>query len=772
VKEQERAFEILLSSEGDCARLVRVATVAVEPPSAEAITAAALAAGVGVALLPDVARAVAHHWPELIRPRSCITIARGKPVRRGAVSRYRFFAAEDAVVTRGQVLAERVEKATGAHGYDVTGRILRFDSRAQPELMAGCGVILTEPAGRFIAQRYGRLRFMGESVAVIPLLRISDDGLAAEMEAFASVSGSRVTEGGALEPAAVPVSVSLLRSVLLDAGIKAEYMIEEALESLVSEALEVAIESRRGARRIVASGRTAVRGRDAFVEFLFAGRQADPRDGLIGDAEVLARDVVEPGQVLAVKMPAAVGIDGVTVRGERIMAASGRDQALRADLGVEVDPAGLLFRLAGRDPAIPVIQSGILGARSLVAVSPDLLVATFPAPEAPRALIIPGRRELEGALDRAGVCFGIDEEGLSVLASRAGAPWPVEESPVVLARGIPPEHGAVATFTSHIEEKNRFAGAAHDEQVDFREMIHSRSVEPGRVLATRTPPEPGVKPGISVRGSEIPCLSGADSTPAAGRGVVLMEDATKYVATREGIYTHTSRTGLVEVLGNYVVSGDVDYSVGRIKSTCMVTVEGKVAPGFAVCAEGPVYVAGSIEGAVVRSNAEVCVGGGVYSLQSAEIHAGGDVDVAIVDRAVIRARGNLRVRREAINADLRTLGTLLIGPGRSRAVGGSLGAVERVEAAALGSELGVPMEVAVGASVSLDPDEPALEPEGGWTALIPRGGIYSATVRVHGAVHPGVVIRILQWELEVSEALYGVEFILNSNWRIEPRVFR
>lgn len=691
----------------------------------------------------------------------------------GTVSRYRFFAAEGAAVMKGQVVAERIDTATGSHGIDVTGRIQRFDSPAHPELVAATGAIIEEPKGRFVALHYGRLRFLGDGVSVRPLLRISGDGLAAEMEAFASFAWGAETAAGTLEPITRPVTAALLRQALQDAGIVADLILDEAVELLAQTARKIPADNHKGARRVVARGRPAQKGRDAEIRFLFAGRDAAPEAGLRGETRVLAREVALPGQILAVKTPATAGTPGITVRGNPIAAEPGADLELQAGAGIDVDGHGLVFRLAGSDPAIPVVQGGVLQALSLVAVAEDLLEATFPAPECPPALVLPGRAELEAAMARAGVCFGIDAEAVAALAARAGETWTEGETPVVVARGDPPVHGAAAVFTSHIEEKNRFAGAANDqEKVDFREMIHSRSVETGRLLGTRTPPAPGVRPGTSVLGTKLPCLPGEDKTPTAGRGVELSADGCSYLASADGIYTYTPRAGLVEVLKNYVVAGDVDYSVGRINSACMVTVEGKVAPGFAVCADGPVYVAGSVEGAVIRSKAEVFIGGGIYFLQNAEVHAGGDVDVAIVDRALIRAGGDLRVRREAINADLRTLGKLTIGPGQGRAVGGALRAAERIEAAVLGSELGVPMEVEVGANVSLDTDDPVAEPEGGWAALIPRGGIYPGRVRVLGEVYPGVVIRILNWSFEVREKLYSVEFVLDSNWRIEPRAFR
>ncbi len=696
-----------------------------------------------------------------------VEVARGRAVKRGEVSRHKFYVAEDEVLPRDSIIGSRISAATGHDGQDVTGRRIRFDSTERPELRPGPGVELDAETNDLVATRFGRMRFLGDSVALRPLVKIANDRLSATMEALPVMTVARRDENGAIDVKKEEMRAEILTDALIGEGIAKERLLPEEIENLARECRDLEPDAELGPRRVVARGIEPVPGDDARVTFEFTVRGEDP-NRFIGDPEFHAADQwAGAGQKLASKKPAAPGTDGLSVTGETIEAESGRDILLEAGDGVVAEADGLSFSASGPETSLPALQAGTLCTESMVGIADDLLSASFPRDAAPEGLVVPDRAGIDAALERAGVVHGIDEEALNALAARAGEAWRAAAAPIALATGTEPEHGDPARFICHIDTRNRFEGAEGDEQVDFREMIHSRAVEAGHHLASRVPPTRGGASGISVLGTEIPCRDGEDLTPRAGRGVRLSSDELEYFAAREGVYNQ--QQDVVEVLENYVVEGDVDFAVGHIDSKCMVTIEGTVAAGFEVRAGGPVFVGKSVEDGLIHSPASVYVGEGVYFASRAEVHAGQDVDVAVVDRALIVAQGDVLVRREAINADIRTLGTLRFGRGKSRGVGGSLRAAQRIEAEKLGSELGARTFVEVGATVGLREDAPPEPPEGGWTTLIPQRGTYPATVRVRGEVFPGTIIKILSWSLELEETLAGVEFYLDANWIVRSR---
>ncbi len=738
---------------------------ATEETIIEAIRACGVVHGVneaGIAAAVVVARST-------LKPVAAVSIAIGTEPKMGEVSRYEFFAAEDAALAPGAIIACRKVEATGRDGRDVTGKRIRFDSADRPELRAGVGVELNEASGELVATRYGQLRFLGEEVALRPLIKISADRLTAKMEAFATVTMIRRDEAGGIEGSEIETTAELLTQALIHEGISEQRILPDELAVLAEECRELDPEAERGARRLVARGIPARKGDDATIAFEFMIEGDDPIRTFGNPGTHPADRWKDAGQVLATKTAREEGDDGVGVDDEPIEAEPGRDLLIEAAESVAIDRSGLVFTSRGPETTLPALRGGTLTTESMVGIAGDLLTAHFPREDAPEGLTIPDRDGIVSALRRAGIEHGIVDTSVESLAAKAGRPWPPGTPQVELAIGTHPEHGDPARFVCHIDTRNKFVGAEGDERVDFREMIHSRAVEEGRHLASREPPTKGGAPGMSVLGTELPCKDGFDRTPRPGRGVRLSEDGREYYSTREGVYNQRKNT--IEVLENYVVEGDVDFSVGHVETKCMVTVEGTVAAGFDVRADGPVFIGRSVEDAVIRTTASVFIGEGVYFASRAEVHAGEEVDVAVVDRALIIAEGNVLVRREAINANIRTLGALRFGRGKSRAVGGTLRAVKGVEAETIGSELGATTLVEVGAIVGLSDDDPPAPPDAGWADLIPRNGLYEATVRVRGKVHPGTIIKILAWSRELHETMAGVEFYLDPDWNIRTRNF-
>lgn len=762
---------ISISADRSCAKAIIPPRLAGNlPTTEEALLAAFRASGIVVGLDLEAISAAVQQARSSGKAQTGVVIARGHPARPGEVSRYRFHAQEDDVLLPGAVIAERISLGTGRHGEDVTGRELRFDSPSQPQLIAGACVELEEPLGRFVATNLGRLRFTGDQVTLLPLIQIAEDGLSAELEAFPELTEPQPQAPGGFAPHSAPVDVDTLVAAMRHEGIAEDCVQRQELALLVEEARGIERDADRGVRRRVALGRAPQRGESARIRFEFtvSGEAPDPEADQV--APLVGDQLLAAGQPLAIKTPAGAGVDGHDVRLALLPAEPGRDLPLAAGAGVAVSADGLHFSVAGPDPIIPVLAGMKLCARSTAGLAEDLLSAHFPSEECPPQLIIPDRQGLLCALERAGVVFGIDEDAVDTLAARAGESWNPEDPPVILAVGRPPEHGQAALFERHVDLHNRFAGAEGDEQVNFREMIHSRAVGEGHHLASRVPPTDGGEPGLSVVGTELLSVDGGDDTPTAGRGVELSSDGRLYLATQEGIYTEQQK--LIEVLENYIIDGDVDYSVGNIDASCMVTIEGKVCSGFEVRAQGPVVIFGSVEDARICSTSDVLIEGGIYFSNRGEVRSEGNIDVGIVYRAPLFARGEVRVRREAINAQIRTLQQLSFGPGNSRAVGGSLWAQGGVVVDVLGSELGVHTEVVVGATVSLNEEDAPEAPESGWASLIPATGSYPATVRVRGTAHPGVVVRILGWSFEVQEPMFGIEFYLDSSWQIQARSYR
>ncbi|MFP5502876.1 MAG: FapA family protein [Candidatus Sericytochromatia bacterium] len=95
----------------------------------------------------------------------------------------------------------------------------------------------------------------------------------------------------------------------------------------------------------VAMGRPAIEGENARIEYAFRAGRAALRPTIREDGTADFRDLglvttVQPGQVLARRIPPAPGRDGMTVKGKPIKARPGMDRRLRVGEGVALSEDG------------------------------------------------------------------------------------------------------------------------------------------------------------------------------------------------------------------------------------------------------------------------------------------------------------------------------------------------------------------------------------------------------------------------------------------------
>ena len=206
-------------------------------------------------------------------------------------------------------------------------------------------------------------------------------------------------------------------------------------------------------------------------------------------------------------------------------------------------------------------------------------------------------------------------------------------------------------------------------------------------IQKEVPSEPGLNVlggVISIPAPKTVLLNISEGVKETDLGEVL-----EYRATRKGVIERNSDNITVHEV--FPVSGDVDFSVGNIRTDLPIEIKGNVLSDFVVDSASHITIGGTVEnGAHVRANGNIIVQGGILG-ERTRIGSGGSVEASFVQEAEILARGMVRIHNSVLNAhilswtEIHVLGEKL--GKRSSVQGGTLNAREKMLLHSAGSEL-------------------------------------------------------------------------------------
>jgi uncharacterized protein (DUF342 family) len=247
-------------------------------------------------------------------------VALGIPASPGVLPDVELLAPQGALVRKGAVLARLKGGEPPKAGRTVAGKEIPAPRPPPPALVAGEHV--TVEGSDFRAAVPGYASHEGHRVAVLPLVRISEDRMSAE-----------VVPRGPSPPEAE------LREMLREAGVVSG-ILEERLRTLPAA----------GGPVVVAVGQPPLPGQDASLRFAV---DADTRAGTVSGNDrmdfhkQLSLPPVKAGDVLAFRIPATPGTAGSDVLGAVIPPSPGKDLP-KPDAGenVQLSEDGLQYRAA------------------------------------------------------------------------------------------------------------------------------------------------------------------------------------------------------------------------------------------------------------------------------------------------------------------------------------------------------------------------------------------------------------------------------------------
>ncbi len=332
---------------------------------------------------------------------------------------------------------------------------------------------------------------------------------------------------------------------------------------------------------------------------------------------------------------------------------------------------------------------GYLKTASQVEVAKDKLSATFTISVTDNEFSQVTEEDVRKILSFNGVSYGIEPDALSTICSRITG-GPVKVGPVVIAKGTPPQKGEKGDLTLQFSQNLKVGENKNDGRIDYRERGAVHQVKEGEVLATVTLPTKGT-PGMSVAGKELPApKTPFFKLPKAGKGVAYDEQNRQFVAEQSGNVAFDKEEFTVSP--EFVVPGDIDYSVGNIHFGGDVIVNGNVQKGFTVDAEGSIDVRGDIEPKVqLRAGKNVTVQGtcrGSSKKEKPLVRAEGDLQLYALNDISVYARGNVSVTGPVLNSSIYALGRFESTGNDASIRGSRIEAVAGINAAEIGVEEG------------------------------------------------------------------------------------
>lgn len=275
----------------------------------------------------------------------------------------------------------------------------------------------------------------------------------------------------------------------------------------------------------------------------------------------------------------------------------------------------------------------------------------------------PTRDELLGYLAADGISIGIDEEAVPLLLRDAR---PGKSANGLLAVGIQPILGDDGKLAFSFDTSDQPpAETAVDEdpekrQIDFRAVQKFINVDADQEIGRILPPTNGT-PGRTVRGKPVPSEPGKVLVLKLGQNV-RSGGASNEILFAE-IHGRVKQEGdTIHVVEEYVVDGDVDFSVGNIRFNGYVEVRGDVLDGFQVSASKGLKITGNVGACrlISHGNIEFCGMDG-QGQGKGSILCGGTITAHFIHDSSVECWGNMLVDVELRNCSVHCRGSLITG---------------------------------------------------------------------------------------------------------------
>lgn len=288
------------------------------------------------------------------------------------------------------------------------------------------------------------------------------------------------------------------------------------------------------------------------------------------------------------------------------------------------------------------------------------------------------------------VVFGINYEGLS-------------EAVLILNT----EHREIAEIKAaegqkQIRERPAFiklakrlfhAGRVSDkesDQFDYKTVSPYVLVKAREVIGLVAPQRPG-KPGISVKGEEIPFSK--KPVVLFKPGTNLRVEENKVITLCDGRFQREGdRIWVDEVLE---LKRGVNYTTGNIKFPGDVIIQGAVQDGFSIFSGASIIAHNTLDVSEVVAKKDVHAPAGLVGRNKSILRAGGLIETKFISHCHIRVKGRLSVVDSIYKSDIYSMDSVILGD-RGKIIRSTIFAINGVEAFQIGAQTGASTFICAG----------------------------------------------------------------------------
>lgn len=301
--------------------------------------------------------------------------------------------------------------------------------------------------------------------------------------------------------------------------------------------------------------------------------------------------------------------------------------------------------------------------------------------------------EIAVALDESRVKFGIDWElAQTVVDKRLYFKF------LPIARGTQPVDGTDGKLIECFPRESTLTLKERpDGTIDYKSSGTTRTISIGDVICRLEPPGDAVD-GVDVRGAKVPAKPGRPARFPRIKNTVVSPEGDELRSSISGHIYFENDQFVVESL--LVIDGNVDGTVGNLNYDGDIRIQGDICEGFTVKATKSITVGGMVASAQVVAGGNITVEKGVNGNGMGSLDAKGHICSKFLENCKATSGGDI-VAESIIWSDLFCRGSVTVTAGRGVIIGGSVVALESIQARVIGNSsrrhiditLGCPPEI-------------------------------------------------------------------------------
>lgn len=288
-------------------------------------------------------------------------------------------------------------------------------------------------------------------------------------------------------------------------------------------------------------------------------------------------------------------------------------------------------------------------------------------------------QDFQDELSHIGICYGVEENRIKLMVDKKNYMLLAE-----IAKGDSPKDGENGRILEVIPSTvGKPFVATETKTIDFKDLNWLVHVDEKDVICKLVLPTEET-PGKSVLNQVVHGKNGTKVVAPLGTNTVLSDDGLEVLAKVDGQVFFDN--GKYRVTQMVTIDSDIDLSTGNLDVKGNLFIKGCVREGFSVIASGDISISGNVEGASVIAGGNIFIGNGMNGNSHGKIDAGGEIKCRYLENAYARATGCI-IMDSIINSTVFSDDKIIVLSGRGVIIGGSLTAMNRIEAKVIGNQL-------------------------------------------------------------------------------------